>query len=473
MARTLTVILALLSLGLAIWQVRLLVRALGRSKEPPRVETALVKEGPFVVGITRDGTLRCADVASVRAQRWNSLLTWLIEDGAEVKEGDLIAKLDVSEVHSWLSSAQLDFQRAEAEVGQTKRDRERDYELTKDRLKGRERALELEGKQQQGQQEEAQAQLDYDDWQLKWTTIDRDRQERLGKAGLVPAAHLEQAERGLRSKQRALAKTDKRLGNLKAEHAARREETKGDVETIQFELQVAQGRIGESVKLAEQRVEWGKRRLEEAKQYSGEKELRAPRGGVIVLGRNYDQYPPRALKAGDRLTRSTQVAGIVNLADLAAELRVEEAAASKLKVGQKVIVTVKGAPGREFEGRVKDICPVAREANTWEDSRAIPGQRVFDFRVVVLKPDPKVLRPGAKAKVQFVLRRLPKRVYLPLEALQQDEQGRTVVYVQRGWRFEKHVIETGERNDEAVAVSRGVRAGERVALGDPTRMEER
>jgi multidrug efflux pump subunit AcrA (membrane-fusion protein) len=45
------------------------------------------------------------------------------------------------------------------------------------------------------------------------------------------------------------------------------------------------------------------------------------------------------------------------------------------------------------------------------------------------------------------------------------------VYVQQGDRFVPRKVETGESNDEAVAVLSGLRAGEHVALGDPTKVE--
>ncbi len=41
----------------------------------------------------------------------------------------------------------------------------------------------------------------------------------------------------------------------------------------------------------------------------------------------------------------------------------------------------------------------------------------------------------------------------------------------RGSVFVARKVETGERNDEAVVVRKGLELGERVALGDPTKVE--
>ncbi len=57
---------------------------------------------------------------------------------------------------------------------------------------------------------------------------------------------------------------------------------------------------------------------------------------------------------------------------------------------------------------------------------------------------------------------------MPIEAAF-DRSGGQVVYVQKGNRFIRREVKTGERNDKAVVVLEGLKPGERVALSDPTR----
>jgi multidrug efflux pump subunit AcrA (membrane-fusion protein) len=75
-----------------------------------------------------------------------------------------------------------------------------------------------------------------------------------------------------------------------------------------------------------------------------------------------------------------------------------------------------------------------------------------------------------KAKVQFVFEKLSETVYVPVEAVF-DRPGGQVTYVATGDGFEERPVETGERNDKAVVITKGLKAGERVALSDPTRAE--
>jgi hypothetical protein len=56
---------------------------------------------------------------------------------------------------------------------------------------------------------------------------------------------------------------------------------------------------------------------------------------------------------------------------------------------------------------------------------------------------------------------------LPSTALFRKE-GRTLVYVRHGSRFEESVVEVARRSGDDVLVVQGVKAGDQVALKDPT-----
>jgi multidrug efflux pump subunit AcrA (membrane-fusion protein) len=56
---------------------------------------------------------------------------------------------------------------------------------------------------------------------------------------------------------------------------------------------------------------------------------------------------------------------------------------------------------------------------------------------------------------------------LPSAALFRKE-GRTLVYVRRGSKFEETVVEVARRSGDDVLIAQGVKAGDEVALKDPT-----
>jgi RND family efflux transporter MFP subunit len=464
-------ILAAVVVTLAAWQTHLLLGVLHGSEEGPGIETVLVSRGPFLVGITREGALDSADLLSVRAPRSGSTLTWIIDDGSEVAEGDVVAKVDVSRYEFRVEGRRLDHQNDVARVDQERRERGRDHESATMRVDQVMRAFGVLSRAQLTEDEQGEAEVGFREWDLTWAETDYDKYSRLSLAGIVPAADADIAERRVRSREYALGKAEKDVSYLDAEHESERGQSRADIDAAEFEADVAERRIGEAVKSAEDRAAMSKRRLEEMEEQLAAGELRAPKAGVVVLGKTWGQEGRRSLRAGDRIWHARKICDITGLASLQVKVRVDEASVSRLEIGQEAVIKVEDAPGQEFQGELTGISAVAREVNQLEDPRAVPGERIFDVSVKVIDPDTDILRPGANAKVQLVFSRVPETLYVPKEAVYDKGEGE-IVYVQRDGGFSPRQVETGARNDEAVVIVSGLDEGERVALSDPTRLEE-
>ncbi len=458
-----------MAVAVAIWQVDLLMAVVRGGRDAPSLETATAKSGEFIVGFNREGEIRSADVESVRAPRSGSTITWIADDGAKVKKGDLIAKVDVGDFLTWVETQRLARQNAQQQVGQQKRDRTREYESAQMNAEKTLRSLDVLVRSQVTESGQAQAQVGFDQWNLAWATTDYDKQSRLSQAGIVPRSAAEQSERSLRSSEYGLARSQKAETYLGAEHASKKKQSESDIGTARFEAELAQRRIGESVQGARKRAELLSRQVEDMESQLSGGELRSPKGGVVILGETWDQNGRRALREGDQIYGDMKVADVTNLSALEIKVRVDESSIQQLKPGQEAVVTTKAAPGRQFEGRIIAVGQVAREVRAWEDPNAVPGVRVFDVTVKVLRPDIAVLRPGVKTEVQFVEKRIAQTTYVPVDAVFDRPEGQ-VVYVRQDERFVPRKIETGERNDKSVIVLKGVKPGENVAMNDPTRV---
>jgi RND family efflux transporter MFP subunit len=323
---------------------------------------------------------------------------------------------------------------------------------------------------QRTEQEKGDAQVGHDQWHLAWSHEDYERQTDLRGVGIVPQTAVDQSERVVRRSEHALTRSERDVSYMGAEHDTERAQSETDIDTARFEADLAQRRIGEAVRSAEEGADRTKRRLADMEEQLAAGELRAPQAGVVVLEKRWSNEGRRALKEGDRLWSGMEVCDITSLDDLEVRVGVDEASAADLKAGHEAVVTVEGAPHRKFEGQVTAIGVVAHEVSTWEDASAVPGQRVFDVTVKVRDPDLELLRPGVSAKVQFVAERMEQAIYVPVEAIFDKPEGQ-IVYVRRGDRFVAREVKTGDRNDEDVVVLEGLKAGERVALADPTRRE--
>ena len=459
-------VLTALILGLAVWQVHALLRVLTGGEENRVVETAVVQQGPFVVGIAREGAIASADVVSVRAPRSGSTITWLIEDGSEVAEGDLIAKVDVSEYLFRVESSRLEYQNQLSRVEQTAQDKGRDLQSAQMSVEQFLRSLQVLDASQTTEVEQGEAQIGYDHWNLNWAKGEQDKQQGLAQGGIVPSSSVEQAVRTVRSREYALARSEKSLDYVGAEQEVEQATAENDLDSARFNVQVSDRRKEEAITTAQQRARMSKESLEDQEEQLAGGEVRSPMVGVVVLGKTWSSDGRRTLRQGDRIRHRMKVCDITNLSDLAMELRIEESAASKVEVGQETEITVTQAPDRKFRGEVATIGAVARQVNQLEDPNAIPNQRVFDVIIKILDADPELLRPGVSAEAQFVFERVAEAIYVPVEAVHDRPEGQ-VVYVRKGDGFRERPVEIGKRNDEMVIVTKGLSPGEVVALADP------
>jgi multidrug efflux pump subunit AcrA (membrane-fusion protein) len=74
------------------------------------------------------------------------------------------------------------------------------------------------------------------------------------------------------------------------------------------------------------------------------------------------------------------------------------------------------------------------------------------------------------AQLSIVVDKVANALTIPAQSSFQ-KSGRTVAYVLRGAKFEEREIEISRRSGDQVLVGKGLRAGERVALKDPSGTE--
>jgi membrane fusion protein, copper/silver efflux system len=120
-----------------------------------------------------------------------------------------------------------------------------------------------------------------------------------------------------------------------------------------------------------------------------------------------------------------------------------------IELGQPATLTAAALPGRTLQGQVSFVQP-----HLMEETRTLPVRLSFQNSNMELKP-------GMYVNIELH-RSLGKQLVVPQDAvLDSGEQQR--VFVDRGnGVFEPREVKTGERVDDAIVVTRGLRAGEKV-----------
>ena len=167
-------------------------------------------------------------------------------------------------------------------------------------------------------------------------------------------------------------------------------------------------------------------------------------------------------KVGDRVWPGAQIAELPDLSSVRIISRVDESDRGRLAVGQQARVKIDALPDKEFMATIAEISPLAKI----DFSSGWPPQKNFDLLFELKDTDPR-LRSGLGGMTRVAVGSVKSALILPSKACF-SKGGRTVTYVRRYWSFEEREIEVSRRSKTEVVVAKGLRAGEKVALVDPT-----
>jgi len=193
--------------------------------------------------------------------------------------------------------------------------------------------------------------------------------------------------------------------------------------------------------------------------------LTAPAAGMVSLVPEWRPEGPAPFKAGDRAWPGATIAELPDTSSLRVTARIDETERGHLAVTQPVTIHLDAIPDKQFAGKVDEISTIASEDYTagW------PIPRNFDLRITLDQMDGR-LRPGMTAQITIVVDRIPDVLVIPVEATFQKE-GETFAYIWMGSKFREQKIDVSRRSGDRVVVAKGLEAGERIALEDPTTKE--
>jgi multidrug efflux pump subunit AcrA (membrane-fusion protein) len=173
-------------------------------------------------------------------------------------------------------------------------------------------------------------------------------------------------------------------------------------------------------------------------------EIRAPFDGFVEK---------RLVNLGELVKAQMPVMAIVRLDPLKVIAEIPEKMAPWISDGRPVELLVDAYRDRTFSGTVTRISPAVN-----------PATRAFPFEAIVPNADA-VLKPGTFARVHVESGKVDEVLTLPYAAMQY-RYGVNRVFVVQGDRLAVRELEVGERLGDRIEVTKGVKAGERVAITD-------
>ncbi|MDI3271227.1 efflux RND transporter periplasmic adaptor subunit [Pseudomonas sp. AL03] len=196
------------------------------------------------------------------------------------------------------------------------------------------------------------------------------------------------------------------------------------------------------------------------------KRIVAPFSGTIGI---------RQVDVGDYVASGTMIATLQDLSSLYVDFFVPEQSVPKIAIGQSVQIIVSAYPAQNFPGTLSAINPKVENST-----------RNVQVRATLANPDGKLL-PGMFASLQILLPDPQPRIVVPESAItytlygnslyvvaqkkaedgsvEKDDKGEPILIAER--RF----IETGERRDGVVMITKGVQNGEKVVTAGQIKLD--
>lgn len=420
--------------------------------------------------VSSDVTLRISasgkvvPVQSVNLSPKNSgvLARLLVEQGDSVEQGQIIARMDDSNLQAQLSKARANLAQVRAQLAEA-RAGTRPEEIAQSRARLNQSRAQLNQARTGNRPEEiaqAQAQVEAARARVNLTSSRVQRNRNLASSGAISLDALDEVIADDRSAKANLLETQRRLIDLKS--GSRTEEIdqkKAAVAEQEQALQQLQnGSRPEQIDQFEASVAAAGSELKAVQVQLDDTIIRAPFSGIVT--QKYATVgafvtPTTSASNTASATSSSIVAVSRGLEVLA---QVPEVDIGQVKQGRIVEIVADAYPNQVFKGKVRLISP-----------EAVVEQNVTSFQVrIILTTGQEQLKSGMNVDLTIVGAVVQDALVVPTAAIVTDEKGQTGVLIpddKKQARFSP--VEIGSAIKDKTQIVSGVKTGDRIFLSPP------
>jgi multidrug efflux pump subunit AcrA (membrane-fusion protein) len=384
---------------------------LHHSSKPPTAPTFEVKREEFLDVLQFRGELKSMKSVTITApaDAGDLQILKLAADGTHVNAGDVVAEFDPSKTQHDLAQDQSILKSAQAEIDQVR----------------------AQGRLTEEQDTTAVTKAKYD---VEVAKLDASKSEIVSK--------IEGAEANLKlsDAEQALHEAEEKLKSDRAVNLATIESKKQASAKAAYDAQRAEHSLAAMT-------------------------LKAPASGTISLTPLWHNGGESSFKPGEQAWPGAPLAELPDATSLRIAARVDETERGRLALALPATLQLDAIADRQFTGKIARIGTIASS----DFSAGWPIPRNFDLEIAIDQADQR-LKPGMTVQVTVIVDRIPNSITIPAQA-SFLKSGQTVAYVWDGAKFQARFIQIERRSRDRVLVSRGLNAGDKVALKDPTEKE--
>ncbi len=447
--------------------------------------TFTLKKGDLVLGITQPGTVsakkkhRVVPQANVR-----STIVWIIEENARVKKGDVVVKLDPTDLENRVLDGKIELENLEKEQElalETQKLEEStqaaNMKAAEDRVSKADDALRKYLRFERRQKRDSldlnisnsESKLDdaretYRNYKANpETDTDEDKQKAYKKNLANAQSSIDSAENELENNEssRRLWKMYDDPSKLKALY---NEVDQADLnmEKVKVAIQSSRARTNRSLHNYTRRIRRVRENLDQNEKFLRMMTLYAPADGIVIYGNPDRPHSNPDIKPGMEVWRGMILMTIPEMSDMVVNLDLPEQYRSKVKVGDRVVVTPDSMPSVKFHGTVDMIPTLPVNIIFWDST----SPKVYKSRIRFDKQS-ELLVNGMSVQIEVITNTIKDTLFIPVEAIFEDKE-RFYVYMQTPGGGNKEVdVKIGESNDRFVQILDGLKEDDVIYLYRP------
>ncbi|MFW5870207.1 MAG: efflux RND transporter periplasmic adaptor subunit [Candidatus Sumerlaeota bacterium] len=438
-----------------------------------------VARSDLVVTILQAGDLQAKNSKAITNEtETNAQILEIVEDGERVEKGDLLVKLDVSELQdrvlneeNKVANAEASYQQAEEQLALKELQYQTDLEsaiLRVDLAKLEIKKYEEAEYPQEVRKAQMNITLAEEDLNSAKTKMEDTRT--LVEKGYTNRQELETVEMEVQRKEvdllnkredlrilqeythekqfkqlnNELRKAEANLEQLKKSYKNERASTLVNLESRKTNLEIARNQF--------ERI---KSRLSKAEVYSEYE-------GLVFYAENRRRWSnDPAIEVGSTMRREQKILEFPDLSAWKVNVGIPESLIKQIEIGQEAFVTIDALPGEVIEAKVAKISQTPNRTAWWD-----PNSKVYTVELDVTKYDDLFLKPGMSTMVEIITSELKDVLQVPLQAVRTEGDEHSV-YVVEGKTMQKTPVTVGAHNEKNIQIVSGLDAGQTVLLYAP------
>ncbi|HEY5510732.1 MAG TPA: HlyD family efflux transporter periplasmic adaptor subunit [Prolixibacteraceae bacterium] len=188
--------------------------------------------------------------------------------------------------------------------------------------------------------------------------------------------------------------------------------------------------------------------------------IKAPKQGMVIYAR--DRFGIK-IQIGSILTPwSPIIATLPDMTRMISETYVNEIDIAKIKVGQKVTLSIDAFPDKELKGEVISVANIGQPMPK-SDSKVF----LVNIRISGSDPD---LKPAMTTGNLIQTGVYTDKLFVPSEAVFETDSTK-FVYLKKS-KLVRQIVDTGEENEDYIVINKGVNEGDVLVLNEPEKLDD-